>query len=53
MLIDNFNKKLVQMPSSNTNLGLKIVIIAFFRWFYFELYAVRIACFVFENDTAS
>jgi suppressor for copper-sensitivity B len=33
MLIDNFNKKLIQMPSSNTNLGLKIVIIAFLGGF--------------------
>jgi len=33
MLIDNFSKKLVQMPSSNTSLGLKIVIIAFLGGF--------------------
>ena len=33
MLIDNFSKKLVRMPSSNTSLGLKIVIIAFLGGF--------------------
>ena len=33
MLVDNFSKKLIQMPSSNTSLGLKIVIIAFLGGF--------------------